>query len=307
MDPRAYLAEDEVPIDRPVFLLGTQGGGLTLLSRMLHRSRDVVAAAGGSSYWTSADEMQNVFGLRLPFDLTGLRYKAPDHPEFPAPRSWTYAARDLYPLYRRTASDATPELRTALTSVIRYCGKRFATDPRSWRFLDKSQVYTVRMGLIHALLEPFRPKFVLVVRNPYIATYRAATGAASDMVSLTARLGLPERLDIGAEHYANSVRAVLDDAAELDIDVPIVRFEDLLAQPDSTLSRVCDHVGLPFDTDMVPAPHHRLPLGTRLKERWYPLRPDVNQRYLDDMPASVKDIVERHFVHLWDVLGYERL
>ena len=90
-DPRGYREPPAYRIDRPVFLIGTQGGGLTLLSRMLRRHRDVISVAGNCRYWTSADELQNVYGPVLPAELTGLRYKAPRDPRLPAPRSWTYA------------------------------------------------------------------------------------------------------------------------------------------------------------------------------------------------------------------------
>ena len=39
-----------------------QGGGLTIISRILRRSRNVVSISGGSNYWSGADEMNSVLG-----------------------------------------------------------------------------------------------------------------------------------------------------------------------------------------------------------------------------------------------------
>ena len=64
-DPRFRRGAD-VAIDRPIFLLGTQGAGLTLLSRILRRHPLVVGATGGHRYWAGADEGQNVFAGALP-------------------------------------------------------------------------------------------------------------------------------------------------------------------------------------------------------------------------------------------------
>jgi len=59
-------------IDRPIFLLGVQGGGLTLVARMLRRHPYAVSVTGNSTYWAGPDEMQNVMGPYLPGELTGV-------------------------------------------------------------------------------------------------------------------------------------------------------------------------------------------------------------------------------------------
>ena len=232
-DPRWLLSPPKYPIDRPIFLLGTQGGGLTLLSRMLRRHPDVISAAGNHQYWTSADEMQNVYGLILPPELTGLRYKVHPHPELRGARSWTYAVGDLLPHYRKQAGDATPQLARALQNAIRLSAWRHAADPHSFRFVDKSQSFTVRVGLIHELLKDSSPRFVLVPRDPYISVYRAAAGKAADMRRLAATMPLPRRVELCAEHYGNSMRAAFADCDQDGIDLLIVPFEQLLNEPGS--------------------------------------------------------------------------
>lgn len=295
-----------LPIDRPVFLLGTQGGGLTLLSRMLRRHPSVVSAAGNAHYWTSADEIQNVFGAILPPELTGLRFKAPPHPYLPAPRSWTYASRDLFQHYRKTHHDASLELERALTQVIRACLWLHAPNPNGARFVDKSQVFTVRVGLIAALLRNAKPHFVLVTREPYASIVRAARGGAADMKVLRAYLPLEERLDICAEHYANSFCAALDDLHRESLPFLQLRFEDLLNNPKDVLTQVCDFAQLDFCEDMLPAAHHALPWGSRFAERWFPLRPEVNTAYARDVSAEAITIINRRLGDLFQTLGYKR-
>jgi hypothetical protein len=305
IDPRAYMRNEGIPIDRPIFMVGTQGGGLTLLSRMLRRHPQVVSAAGNAQYWTSADELQNVYGPILPPELTGLRYKAPPHPVLTAPRSWTFAARDLYPVYRKRAEDATPQLTDRLQSILRFCIRRHAPRLDQARFLDKSQSYTVRTGLIWALLKEHNPMFILMPREPYISVYRAATGKAGDMKRLADRLSYEERIDICAEHYANTMRAVLEDADRHRFPLMIVRFETLIAEPAATLEAVCEFTGLSFNEDMLPAAHHRLPFGSRYRDRWFPIRSDVNASYEARIDKTTIDRVNAYGADLLPRLGYD--
>ncbi len=306
VDPRWPGRSPDYPIDRPIFLLGTQGGGLTLLSRMLRRHSDVISAAGNSRYWSSADELQNVYGMVLPPELTGLRYKAPHHPVLTAPRSWTYAVGDLYPQYRRRKEDATGDLAHRLKQVIRFSARRHAKDRNRFRFLDKSQVFTVRVGFIHELLRETNPRFVLVPREPYVSVLRAAEGKAADMKRIIDTTSLQERITICAEHYGNSMRAVYEDADEQNIEIHCLKFEELLIRPEESLRQVCEFVGLEYQQDLLPSAEHRLPWGSRFLDRWYPIRTDVNRSYEQRLDDHTIEAVNHFCGDLVERLGYQQ-
>ena len=304
LDPRCWFAHFEgIPVDRPIFLLGVQGGGLTLISRMLRRHPQVVSVSGNYKYWSGADEMHTVLGPILPSELTGARYKVPvpDHPIYRPPRSWTYACDELLPYYRKTAQDATPELKRAFERVIRMCIARHGLDRKNARFVDKSQVYTVRVSLIRELLKEHKPKFVLVVNNPYAACYRAALGKAQDMERLKGKLSFKERLEICAQHWANSIRCALEDRDE---DMLVVRFEDLLQEPKRVLREICAHVELEFLEGMLPAPHHKIPFGSRFRDRWYPLSLERALHYIEKATPEELGIIERRCGPIAEGLGY---
>jgi len=282
---------DVIPIDRPIFLLGVQGGGLTLLARMLHRHPQVVYVTGNRAYWAGPDEMQNVMGPLLPTELTGIRHKIPPHPGYPR-RSWLYAIDDLLPLYRKTSRDAAPAMACQFRRAIRLAIGMHAPDPRHARFVDKSQSFTVRLSLVNALLAPYRPHFVLVTRNPYAMIYRAAV-----QTTPISRLNRPieDRLRLAAQHWRNSFLCALEDEPEVDRFFTL-RFEDLLREPEECLRNICAFVGLSFRADMLPKPDHRIPLGStgsiRGDHKWYPLRSDVNQRYLQDLKPWMLELIE---------------
>lgn len=176
--------------------------------------------------------------------------------------------------------------------VIRLVVGLHAHNPSRARFVDKSQSYTVRVALVNALLKPFQPRFVLVTRNPYAMVYRAAI--VSTAIS---RLNLPpeERLRLAAQHWRNSFLCALEDEPEVEHFLTL-RFEDLLREPEEHLRNVCAFADLSFHTDMLPGPNHRFPLGStgssRGDRKWYPLRPDANRRYLEELEPWMLDLVE---------------
>jgi len=304
LDPRSWFGNfEDVPIDRPIFLLGVQGGGLTLLSRMLRRHPQVVSVSGNHHYWSGADEMHTVLGPILPPELTGTCYKVPwpDHSVFKPPRSWTYACDELLPYYRKTTQDATPELKRAFERVIRMCIARHALDKRNARFVDKSQVYTVRVSFLEALLEEYNPRFVLVTTDPYSVCLKAALGYAQDMERLKERLPFEERLRICAQHWANSMRCALEDKTERML---IVRFEDVLEDPEQHIARICDHVGIQFVPEMLPQPGDKIPFGSRFRTRWYPLVPKRASRYKDNASSEHLNLIRCYCGELANKLGY---
>ncbi|MBN1224349.1 MAG: sulfotransferase [Candidatus Aminicenantes bacterium] len=303
-DPRAYWGRyEDIRIQKPIFFLGVQCSGLTLVSRMLRRHPAVVSVTGNRKYWSGADEMHTVLGPILPAELAGTRYKVPfaDHPVYTPPRSWTYACDELLPYYRKSSEDANPAMSQKFKRVLRMLMARHALDKSEVRFTDKSQVYTVRVPMITALLRGHDPKFILIVMNPYSLCYKAAMGKAADMKRLQNRLSFEKRLEVCAQHWSNSMQCALDHRAT---GMKIVRFEDLLRDPACMMREICEFVELSFDEDLLPQPHHRIPLGSRFLDRWYPLEPERDRGYLEQIRKSELDILESRCGKLAEELGY---
>jgi hypothetical protein len=282
---------DHIPIDQPIFLLGVQGGGLTLLARMLRRHPQAVSVTGNHKYWAGPDEMQNVMGDALPAALTGLHSKIPPHPDFPF-RDGVYAIDQLLPLYRETSKAASPQLRRRFIKLIRLAIAMHAPSPTRARFIDKSQTYTVRLSLLNALLGKCSPYFILLTRNPYASCYRDAARIKS-LQSLD--IPLPDRLQLAAQHWSNSFNCALFDAAQVS-NFLVQSFEELLRQPTETLERICSFLGLPFQERMLPTLDDVVPLGStgssKGDHKWYPLRSNVNHKYLNDLEPWMVDVLK---------------
>lgn len=306
-NPKAYgVSYADVPIDRPIFLLGNQGDGLTLLSRMLRRNHDVVSVTGKSTFWAGASEMQNAFEPILPVELSGIRLKAPRHPRLTPPRGWSYASNELLNLYRNTGADANDflcrKLRHAIGLALTWNGKGVGQP----RFVDKSQVYTVKMSFIDRLLEDSNPHFVYVTRNPFASIFRSASGVPGDMKRYSKFMDFEERFQIALEHWYNSAVCIEEDRKKVG-NFTQVSFENLLQHPEETLRKVCEFAGLKYSVDMVPREHHRLPLGSKSEEKWFPLRVNVNDRYLNSIPSKCIEAISEKCGDFIEAYGYERL
>jgi hypothetical protein len=228
---------DRIPLDRPIFLLGTQGASETIIGRCLRRNRFVVSVSGNSDHWTGADEMGTIRNRMqaLPSALWGSKHRSDlAHPLVGTDQ--LYACDALLPAYRRTADDAETGDAERFRRILREHLAVYARYPERARFLDKTHAYTVKIPLLAALLADANPFFVLVVRNPY-ETCRWAVERKPTLFQ--AGVARRQRLELLAEHWSNAYATALGDA-EMVPNVATVRFEDFMADPQAVVRALCD-------------------------------------------------------------------
>jgi hypothetical protein len=310
---RLTTSLDEIKIDRPIFILGVQGGGLTLLARMIHRHPDIVTIGGGRTFWVGNNEMDKQYIGELPEDFTlrSPKYQSPtfkthmtgdedEHPVFGVERNWVYACDDLLDRYRKTDEDWTPEKGAALRRAIKESLRAYASDIESTRFLDMSQTFSLKVPLLRKIFPDAR--FVVQTRNPYATCIKEAR---DESYAWRRKTRMEQKLRLFATHWRNTYRHAVDDLDGYQHKV-IVRYEDLVEDPEGELKRVLDNVDLAYDSDMVPRAHHSFPRGASEQHKWYPVRTGVNEKHLDrnrPQDASViRDIVQKTA----NKLGYKK-
>jgi hypothetical protein len=269
---------------------------------MLRRREGVVSVSGNHEYWSGADEMAVVLGRMLPFELGGIKHDLPQHPHFNSSTAWVYASDDLYDEYRLTAEDATEDLRETFLHVLRWLVYRHSDNPGNARFTDKSQVYTVRASFISELLRGESPRFILVTRDPYALVYRAPEKAAA-LKQLPSSFSRRDKMQIAAQHWRNSMEAILEDRRNLE-HFTQVRFEDILRKPKDNLKKICKISGLEFSKNMLPSEGDVVPFGSRYRDRWYPLREKVNEKYYENMKKKEVKFIKKECGNIADELGY---
>jgi hypothetical protein len=303
--PRRLLPSvDRVPLDRPIFVLGMQGGGTTLVARCLLRHPRVVSMAGRSDYWVATDELGFVRNrmARLPSTLWSSAHRTDlDHPLVGTEHASVYASDLLLPEYRNVAGDVTPTDSARFKRILREHVAVYADDPRRARFLDKTHTYTVKIPYLDRLLEDHEPAFVLVVRNPYTMVFRAVRRKPP---AWRREVPYEEQLRLVAQHWRNSTRLALDDGVATGRFIG-VRFEDFVREPEKVVRALCEATGLEYHDDLVPRAGHRMPFATLPWDRkWYPLQGDEWRDKVGDLEAG---IVLEECGELAAELGYGRL
>jgi hypothetical protein len=294
---------EDVKIDRPVFLLGFHGGGTTLLSRIIRRNKDFVSVTGNYKYWSGADEMQNVLGPILSPELTGIKYKIPAESGLKFPTHWLYATNKYLSYFRNVQKDVTPEIKERFRKTIRWLIARNAIDKNKVRFTDKSQIYTIKVSFINEILKDTKPKFILVLRNPYVLCHRIVNRSPNCFKNNNIK-SKEEQLEIASQHWVNSIKCAMKDAKK--VDLMIVRFEDVLNQPEKIIRKVCDFIEIEFDKDMIPQSEHKILLGTLGPNKWYPLRPNINERYFKEMEKEEIEIIDNNVRKYAEKFSYSR-
>ncbi|MEM7392577.1 MAG: sulfotransferase [Verrucomicrobiota bacterium] len=285
--PARFLpSTDRVEIKDPVFLLGLQGGGLKILSRILRRHPAMISVSGNHRYWCGPDEMQDTLNDILPDGLCDIERNTRDHPFFGTERDGVYATDLLLPEYRQTADDYTPEKGEKFLRALKLVS---AMHGRHARFTDKSQLFTICVSLIDRILEGSRPRFVLITRDPYVSCYRFAKYAGPYQA-----LDIPfeEKLTLAAQQWSNSNNAALEDGEKVD-RFAWFRFEDFSESPEPFLETLCEEIELDFRPDvMIPRADDMIPLGCGIHAKWYPIRKDTNQKYLDEIEPEHVDVID---------------
>lgn len=322
---RLYVPLSRILIDRPIFILGTQGGGNTLVYRVLARHPSMVGIAGNHRYWTRLNEMHNskpwyqfnkLKGLDkafLPEELAITRKE--EHPIFGYHKYWIYATDSLYDEYRLTENDYDAESANLLRGRIKIALRAYAKDIRSARFVDKSPTYSLKIPFLRKCL--CNPLFILLLRNPYAMCWLAATRVYEkeyesrvDIIGRyhgpwNVKMSLDERLKFAGQHWVNTFQTALSELQNAD-DGYILRFEDLLVNPKRKLMEILEFVELEYFPYLLPRPQHQQFFWNNPGYRWYPLWPDVNNKCFKEITPEAVEIIHNYAGVLADRFGYER-
>lgn len=281
-----YFQKSKAEIDRPIFITGLQGSGATFVSRVLRRIDNVVTLSGNSKYWSGADEMQSSLAQCLPEKYSRLTYKTPRSHYFGNRRGWMYACNEQLPFYKFSELDYDESEAQQFRHIIMGLLQLNSIQKEGNRFLDKSQSYALKIPLIRKALDGHNPKFIAIIRNPYVACYRGALkkGALSNE-----NIAAEFKIKITAEHWNNTLNALQESK---DDDVKIYRIEDILLNFEEKLFEIAAFTELDLREEHFPNANDVIPYGSKRRERWFPLRKDINSKYLRELTPKAKEIIE---------------
>ena len=114
-----------------------------------------------------------------------------------------------------------------------------------------------------------------------------------------------ERLEYAAQHWLNTYKYALDDVERLGIG-KIVIFEEFLNKPRESILDICEYLEVEFHEDMFPSSEHKMPRGSIDTEKWYPIKSDVNTRYLNVITDEAIEIIDSIAGDVARKLGYQK-
>lgn len=235
------------PVKKPIFILGTGRSGTTILGIVLSMHREVGYLNEPKAIWHLIHPHEDVIG--------------------------NYSQN--HAKYRLTAEDATDQMQRRAAQMF----GAYLTTTRSERLVDKYPELIFRVDFVRALFPDAR--FIFLVRNGWdtcqsIATWSKRLGVhrngekhdwwgvedrkwrlmVEQLVETDAALSeiadkvkhFERHLDRAAVEWIVTMREgirLMDTSPDC---THLVRFEDLTAKPDETLSALCDFCKLPTDT-----------------------------------------------------------
>lgn len=286
---------NNIPIDRPVFIVGLQGGGLTLVSRIIRRNKKVVYQQGNSRFWVRGDEMQNDLARKLPESMRLFHSKPFGDSDF-LRGGWVYGTENYINHFKKNNSELTDQDAEQFRKVIRDCIARYAHDPMRARFLDKSQTYGLKIPYIEEIFKDTTPYFIVITRNPHVIITKSVERPALSNLNISKH----ECFDLAVQHYKNCMTEMALKGRDRE-NVMFMKFESFLDSPVESVQKICQFTGLIYDPDMMPAPHHNI------KGKWYPIEPNRNSKWLFRITQEQCDKINRSLGDLIEAFGYKQM
>lgn len=287
-----WLKKDKIKINKPVFVLGVEGAGLSLFSKILFHHPNVVYPEGNSDHWGGRDQMDQIPVFDLPEELKLNNPANKNHPIFGKVRTRIYATDPLVNYYRKTKDDFTEEIRDKFQYVIKRIIGTYAHDPYNARFITKPQSYTLKIPLITELLKDSKVKFILVIRNPYAVSGRYMIKRQESIYKRYNKNPTDkQKIKYGAQHWKNSYQIALNDLKKYD-DFHVVRLEDVLKNTKEEMKKAFEYCELEFSESFLPQKDDNPHIGTFDRSKWYPIKTDVNKKYLNKLPDWAIEIID---------------
>lgn len=283
-----------IKIEKPIFFVGVPGGGLTIITRILRRHEDLVYISGNSDFFAGDDEMCNESYVpdKLARWAKGNVYKNEWDSFFGYERGWLTGTKRFKDKYYCDENDYNSYLEYRLRYIIKKKIKNYAKDVKRARFVDKSQIFSLKIKLIKEIFPD--AKIILVLRNPSAICSRVAGNDYLKNKHTKKLKNLPyeKRLSLACESWKNTIRIALNDLSEIN-DGYILRIEDFLRNPKEELENLMSFCELPLQTGLLPSEDDKIPLGSVSKDKWYPLKEDINSKYLKKISKKDKDLIEK--------------
>jgi len=284
-----FVPLEKIKVNKPIFLIGIPGGGLTILSRIIRQNPNVIYISGNNEFFAGPDELCNERHIPKEFALWGagkLFKKNRVDNLYGQDRYWLCSTNHFIKEYYLSEKNYTKELSQEFTKIIKKYLKAYSYDLDNARFVDKSQLFFIKIGLLNKIFPD--AKFVLVTRNPFAICWRVASKDFSNSISKRVmNLPIEQKIDLACEFWKNTYTLALKDLKKIGKGY-VLRIEDFLINPLEESKRLFDYLDLDFKENYIPHKKEKFPRGSVNKDKSYPLKTEINKKYLKDLPEKYR-------------------
>jgi len=297
---------ENIPINNPIFILGVQGGGLTILMKCLQRLDNTCFCHGNQLSWDAADNEMHVCikDKTLPSELSF--WQNQHYPEtLPSNfyRYWTYATNEAIGTFRLDENSVTEKMTTDFQKMIKKIIRVHAREIETCRFIDKSQLYMVCVSAIAKLLEEAKPYFIVVGRNPLGSVPRTARNYYLNPKKHGYQMDYLKAVRLCAEHWSNSYELALKDGKKIE-NFKVMKIEDFFDNPKAFLKQFCEFANLEFCEDMLPNANQQPTIFQQMRSRWYPMRKSTTDGFRQSLNSEEKETILELCGEQMRALGY---
>jgi len=292
LNPKNYINDkSNTNIKKPIFLLGTSSGGLTIISRIIRRHPNIISASGDSFYFYGLDEINQYYKKFIPNSLDVFRFKnlSPSFGEFYGLNK--YLKHSI--VQKKNYNSYSNKYRMLLNAIL----KVFSKDPSKDRLIDKSQVNSLNIDFIDFALKDCSPYYVLIINNPYAII-------AKNFINLGQHD--QKNLKIAIEHYKNIINKCFKSLKKTKNKYIIVNFDDFLNSPEKNMKKIYNFLGLKFNKNFMPKQNDLYRINSN-DYKWYPIRKNTHTKYFDKLSKKHIKLINKECANIIKKLNFIKI
>ncbi|WP_421890629.1 sulfotransferase family protein [Marinoscillum sp.] len=245
--PRKYPVKSKTGLaEQPFFVLGSGRNGSTLLNRMLNQHSGLFLPS--EQYFLGNSIIKyKLYNFLIWRDL--MKVIAGELMPVTGSHTWDFGAEEIF-VELNGANDKS--LQNVLDAIFRTYGLKNKVAFSQWG--DTTPLNTYYIPELVSVFPKARFIFLLRDGRDVVASYKRGGEA------YLGKLAEPQQAAI---HWVHAVKEY--QKLQKQTEVLLIRYEDLVTQPEVELMKVCDHLGVAYEPNIL-SYHHRAPTAPMYQE-----------------------------------------
>ena len=290
LNPKNYINDkSNKNIKKPIFLLGTASGGLTIISRIIRRHPNIISASGNSLYFYGLDEINQYYKKFLPKKLNIFRFKnfSPQYNAFYGLSKFLKHSVIKKKKFKSYSSKYVMLLNAIL--------KVFSKDSDNDRLIDKSQNNTLNIEFIDYALKGCFPHYILIVSNPYAIIGKNFI-----------KLGQHDKKNLiyAIEHYKNIISKCLKDLKKTKNKYLVLNFDDFLNKPEKVMKKIYNFLDLKFNKNFMPKVSDLYKMKST-DYKWFPIKKNTHAKYINKLSKKEIKLINKKCSNIIKKLNFK--